>query len=388
MSVSNVAIVGTGFMGPAHAEGLRRLGINVAGILGSSVEKSRRAAEDLGIPKAYGDLAELLADGEIEAVHITSPNRHHFEQASQTLQAGKHVHCEKPLAMTSAESGALVKLASESGLAAGVNYNMRFYPLNWEVRSMIQGGALGRIHSITGSYVQDWLLYPTDYNWRVLSGEGGKLRAVADIGTHWLDLVQFITGLSVTAVQADLKTVHTTRQRPLGEVETFSAKVQAPDATESIDIETEDSGAALLRFSNGAHGSLWVSQVTAGRKNCLRYEIAGSEASVAWNSEQPNELWIGHRNQANQLLLRDPGLVSDAALAHIGYPGGHNEGYDDSFKHSFKSFYDYITAGDFSAPEPFPTFAEGHKEIVLCEAILQSHEQVRWVEIIDTTVEG
>ena len=380
MSVSNVAIVGTGFMGPAHTEGLRRLGINVAGILGSSAEKSQRAAADLGIPKAYSDFAGLLADREIEAVHITSPNRHHFQQASQALQAGKHVHCEKPLAMTSAESGALVELAGESGLAAGVNYNMRFYPLNWEVRSMIQSGALGRIHAITGSYVQDWLLYPTDYNWRVLSGEGGKLRAVADIGTHWLDLVQFITGLSVTAVQADLKTVHTTRQRPIGEVETFSAKVQAPDATESIDIETEDSGAALLRFSNGAHGSLWVSQITAGRKNCLRYEIAGSEASVAWNSEQPNELWIGHRNQPNQLLLRDPGLVSEAALAHIGYPGGHNEGYDDSFKHSFKSFYDYIGAADFSAPEPFPTFADGHKEILLCEAILASHEQEGWVE--------
>lgn len=381
MSVSNVAIVGTGFMGPAHTEGLRRLGINVAGILGSSAEKSQRAAADLGIPKAYSDLAELLADREIEAVHITSPNRHHFQQASQALQTGKHVHCEKPLAMTSAESGALVKLANESGFAAGVNYNMRFYPLNWEVRSMIQSGALGRIHSITGSYVQDWLLYPTDYNWRVLSGEGGKLRAVADIGTHWLDLVQFITGFSVTAVQADLKTVHNTRQRPTGEVETFSAKVQAPDATESIDIETEDSGAALLRFSNGAHGSLWVSQITAGRKNCLRYEIAGSEASVAWNSEQPNELWIGHRNQPNQLLLRDPGLVSEAALAHIGYPGGHNEGYDDSFKHSFKSFYDYIAAADFSATEPFPTFADGHKEILLCEAILASHEQEKWVEI-------
>ena len=383
MTVSNVAIVGTGFMGPAHTEGLRRLGINVAGILGSSAEKSRRAAAELNIPKAYSDFSELLADGQIEAVHITSPNRHHYEQASQALQAGKHVHCEKPLAMTSAESGAFVKLASDSGLAAGVNYNMRFYPLNWEVRAMIRSGALGDIHSITGSYVQDWLLYPTDYNWRVLSGEGGKLRAVADIGTHWLDLIQFITGQSVTAVQADLKTVHTTRQRPIGEVETFSAKVQAPDATESIDIETEDSGAALLRFSGGAHGSLWVSQITAGRKNCLRYEIAGSEASVAWNSEQPNELWIGHRNQANQLLLRDPGLVSADALAHIGYPGGHNEGYDDSFKHSFKAFYDYIAAGDLNAPEPFPTFADGHKEIILCEAILQSHEQERWVGISD-----
>ena len=381
MRVFNVAIVGTGFMGPAHTEGLRRLGMNVAGILGSSAEKSRRAAQELGIPKAYGSYAELLADDEIESVHITSPNRHHYVQASDALNAGKHVHCEKPLAMTSAESGALCDLARDSGLAAGVNYNMRFYPLNWEVRAMVRSGALGRIHSVYGSYVQDWLLYPTDYNWRVLSEEGGKLRAVADIGTHWLDLVQFVTGLSVTALQADLKTVHTTRQRPVGEVETFSAKVEEIEATESIDIETEDSGAALLRFGEGAHGSLWVSQITAGRKNCLRYEIAGSEATVAWNSEQPNELWIGHRNEANRHLLRDPGLVSEDARAHIGYPGGHNEGYDDSFKHSFKSFYDYIAAGDFSAPEPFPTFADGHKEIVLCEAILESHQQGGWVEI-------
>jgi predicted dehydrogenase len=377
----NVAIVGTGFMGPAHTEALRRLGINVAGILGSSAEKSQRAAQELGIAKAYRDYDELLADETIQVVHITSPNRYHFEQASKALQSGKHVHCEKPLAMTSAESGALVKLTQESDLAAGVNYNIRFYPLNLEVRDMIQRGALGNIFSIYGSYVQDWLLYPTDYNWRVLSDEGGQLRAVADIGTHWLDLLQTITGLPVTAVFADLKTVHTTRQRPVGEVATFSGKVEQIEATEPIPIETEDYGAILLRFKGGAHGSLWVSQVTAGRKNCLRYEIAGTEGAVAWNSEQPNDLWIGQRNQPNQQLIRDPGLVSAAARAHITYPGGHNEGYDDSFKQSFKAFYDYIAAGDFSAPEPFPTFAEGHKEIVLCEAILRSHQKQQWVEI-------
>jgi predicted dehydrogenase len=377
----NVAIVGTGFMGPAHTEALRRLGINVAGILGSSAEKSQRAAQELGIAKAYSDYDEMLADEAIQVVHVTSPNRHHFEQASRALKAGKHVHCEKPLAMTAAESRALVELARASGLAAGVNYNIRYYPLNLEARDMIQRGALGNVFSIYGSYVQDWLLYPTDYNWRVLGDEGGKLRAVADIGTHWLDLLQTITGLGVTAVFADLQTVHKTRQRPLGEVATFSGKVEKVNATESISIDTEDYGSVLLRFSNGAHGSLWVSQVTAGRKNSLRYEIAGTEGAVAWNSEQPNDLWLGHRNQPNQQLIRDPGLVSEAARAAITYPGGHNEGYDDSFKQSFKAFYDYIAAGDFTAPEPFPTFAEGHNEIVLCEAILQSHEQQKWVEI-------
>jgi predicted dehydrogenase len=381
MKPFSVAIIGTGFMGPAHTEALRRLGITVAGILGSSAQKSQTAATALGIPKAYADLDELLADDEIDAVHITSPNRYHFEQASRVLAAGKHVHCEKPLAMTAAESAQLVALAQDSGVAAGVNYNMRFYPLNVEVRERIGRGDLGDVLSVQGSYVQDWLLYDTDYNWRVLGEEGGKLRAVADIGTHWLDLVQRITGLEVEAVFADLKTVHSTRQRPKGEVATFSGKVEQIAATESIPIDTEDYGAVLLRFRGGARGSLWVSQVTAGRKNCLRYEIAGSQSAVAWNSEQPNDLWIGHRNQPNQWLLRDPGLVSAAARATITYPGGHNEGYDDSFKQSFKAFYDYIAAGDMSAPAPFPTFADGHREIVLCEAILRSHREEKWVEM-------
>jgi predicted dehydrogenase len=376
-----VAITGTGFMGPAHTEALRRLGIEVVGILGSSAEKSRQAAENLGIPKAYGHYDELLTDDEVQVVHVTSPNRVHFDQASRALKAGKHVLCEKPLAMTSDESAALVKMAQESGHVAGVNYNIRFYPLNLEARERIRQGDLGEIHSVFGGYVQDWLLYPTDYNWRVLVEEGGALRAVADIGTHWLDLVQMITGLKVEAVLADLKTIHPTRQRPKGEVETFSGKVQQIEATESIKIDTEDYGAVLLRFKGGAHGSLWVSQVTAGRKNCLRYEIAGANGSMAWNSESPNDLWLGYRDKANEMLIRDPGLVSDTARTYITYPGGHNEGYDDTFKQCFKAFYDYLAAGDFSAPEPFPTFADGHEEILLCEAIFKSHHESRWVKI-------
>ena len=381
MSNFNVAIIGTGFMGPVHTEALRRLGLTVAGILGSSAEKSAQAAASLGISRPYNSLDDLLADDKIDVVHITSPNRFHFEQASRALKAGKHVHCEKPLAMTSSESAALVALAQETGLVAGVNYNIRFYPLNLEARSLIASGAIGEVFSIYGSYVQDWLLYPSDYNWRVLAAEGGQLRAVADIGTHWLDLLQSITGLEVEAVFADLKTVHPTRQRPGGEVETFSGKVQPAAAGQSIAIETEDCGAILLRFKGDVQGSLWVSQVTAGRKNCLRYEIAGSEGSIAWNSQQPNDLWLGHRNEANRQLIRDPGLLSEVARAHSSYPGGHNEGYDDSFKQSFKAFYDYLAAADFSAPPPFPTFADGHHEILICEAILQSHQEERWVSV-------
>jgi predicted dehydrogenase len=376
-----VAVVGTGFMGPAHVEALRRLGVPVTGILGSTPEKSQAVAERLGLPKGYATYADLLADPEVDAVHLTTPNRLHFEEARGALAAGKHVICEKPLAMNSAESAQLVELARQSGLAAGVNYNIRFYPLCLEARERVRSGGLGDIYSIQGSYVQDWLLYPTDYNWRVLVEEGGPLRAVADIGTHWLDLVQFITGLAVEAVCADLKTVHPVRQRPKGEVETFKGKVEQIAATDPIEIQTEDCGAVLLRFQGGARGVLWVSQVTAGRKNCLRFEIAGAQSALAWNSEEPNDLWVGHRNEPNQQLPRDPGLLSPAARAYASYPGGHAEGYPDSFKQCFKAFYDYIATGELSAPAPFPTFLDGHREIVLCEAILQSHREGRWVTI-------
>lgn len=375
------AIIGTGFMGPAHAEALRRVGVDVVGILGSSAEKSRLAATSLGLRKAYRSLEELLDDGEVGVVHVTSPNRLHFAQAGAALRAGKHVLCEKPLAMNAAESAELVALVRQSGLAAGVNYNIRFYPLCLEARERIARGELGAIHSITGSYVQDWLLYPADYNWRVLEAEGGALRAVADIGTHWLDLVQTISVRRVEAVCADLQTIFPVRQRPAGEVETFSGKTAGHTNLQDVAITTEDHGAVMLRFGGGARGVLWVSQVTAGRKNCLRFEIAGAQATLAWNSERPDELWVGHRERANELLMRDPALVSDAARQHVGYPGGHAEGYPDSFKQCFRAFYEYIEVGDFSAPPPFPTFADGHQEILLCDAILRSHREQRWVKL-------
>jgi predicted dehydrogenase len=357
------------------------------GILGSSQAKSCRAAEEMGLPKAYASFAEVLADEEVQSVHITTPNRLHFQMASEALQAGKHVLCEKPLAMDSTESAALVQQAAgQKGLAAGVNYNVRFYPLCIEARDMVQRGDLGEVYSVCGSYVQDWLFYPTDYNWRVLASQGGLLRAVADIGTHWLDLVQAITGLEVEAVCADLQTVHPVRQRPKGEVNTFKAQVEGEVGTEPIEIATEDYGCVMLRFrrtrsQGGARGCLWVSQVTAGRKNCLRYEIAGSRCALAWRSERPNELWIGRRDRANENLIRDPALISNAARAYTNYPGGHNEGFPDTFKQCFRAFYDYIAAGDFSARPPFPTFADGHREILLCEAILKSHRQGQWVKL-------
>jgi predicted dehydrogenase len=382
-SVLRAAVVGTGFIGPVHVEGLRRAGVDVAGIVGSSPEKSYAAADRLGLRHGYASFDEVLADASVDVVHLTTPNRHHFAQAAAALVAGKHVLCEKPLAMNSRETAELVRLAQASGLAAGVCYNVRFYPLCLEAADRVRRGTIGDVHHVAGSYVQDWLLHPTDFNWRVLSEDGGELRAVADIGTHWLDLIQFITGQQVEAVCADLRTVIPERQRPRGGVETFSGKLNTASQLEPVAIDTEDYGCLMLRFHGGSRGVVWVSQVTAGRKNCLRFELAGSKQSMAWDSERPNELWLGHRDQPNELLIRDPALLSTPARRHADYPGGHNEGFPDTFKQLFRDFYDYVGAGDLTAAPTFPTFADGHHEVLLCEAVLRSHREQRWVAVED-----
>lgn len=381
MTHLTAAVIGTGFIGPVHIEGLRRAGVRVAGVLGSSASRSLEAAQALGLPRGYTSLDDLLGDAEVDVVHITTPNRFHFAQASAALRAGKHVLCEKPLAMDSSESEELVQIARDSGLAAGVNYNLRYYPLCIEAAERRRAGEVGELVHVAGSYVQDWLFHETDFNWRVLGEEGGQLRAISDIGTHWLDLIHFITGREVEAVLADLKTVFSTRRRPVGSVETFSSKLRVERETEPVAITTEDCGSVLLRFVGGGRGVLWVSQVTAGRKNCCRYELTGSKETLAWNSEVPNELWVGHRDEPNEVLIRDPALLSARAQHFASYPGGHNEGFPDTFKQLCRDFYGYIAAGDFSATPTFPTFVDGHREILLCDAILKSHRQHSWVHL-------
>ncbi len=381
MYETSAAVVGAGFIGPAHVEALRRLGVPITGILGVDRAESQSAAKALGLPKAYGDFDELLADKAVGAVHLAVPNVLHYEMSKRALQAGKHVMCEKPLAMTSAESAELAAMAKETGRAAGVCYNVRFYPLNLEARDMVARGDVGEVWAVNGSYVQDWLFHETDYNWRVLAEQGGELRAVADIGTHWMDLVTTITQLQVEAVLADLRTVHEVRKRPTGEVETFTGKLAREVETEPVDIATEDYGAILFRFRGGARGSLWVSQVTAGRKNRICYEIAGSKCALAWDSESPNELWIGRRERANECLLRDPALVAETPRRFVNYPGGHNEGFPDAFKQCFRAFYDWIAAADPTGEPLYPTFQQGHHEVVLCEAILKSHREQNWIPL-------
>jgi len=381
MSKVRAAVVGSGFIGPVHVEALRRAGVDVVGILDADIERTRQAATRLQLERAYQDLDELLADPDVGSVHIAVPNRYHYEMAKRVLEGGKHVMCEKPLAMNSRESSELVELAAGADVAAGVNYNIRYYPLCLEAAQLVRSGQVGDIFHVTGSYVQDWLFHDTDFNWRVLAQEGGELRAVADIGTHWLDLIHAITQQEVVAVCADLATVMPVRQRPVGVVETFSGKGNAPVGTEPVQVDTEDYGCVLLRLADGGRGCVFVSQVTAGRKNCLRFELAGAKQSLAWNSESPNELWLGQRDEPNRVLLRDPALLSERAGSFVSYPGGHNEGFPDTFKQCFRDFYQYIEAGDLAATRPFPTFADGHREIVLCEAILRSHREQRWIEM-------
>jgi predicted dehydrogenase len=377
-----VAVVGTGFIGPVHVEAIRRLGYQVVGILGSSPERGGTRAREMGVPKAYATFAELLADPAVDSVHITTPNKTHFQMSRDALLAGKHVVCEKPLAMNANESRQLVELAAgHPGQVAAVNYNIRFYPLALQAYDLIRAGEIGDVMSVQGSYTQDWLLLPTDWNWRLVPEEGGELRAVADIGTHWLDLVTFITGLRVDSTLADMATFIKTRKRPKRAVATFQAKEAgtAPGDFEDVEIRTEDYATVMLRFQGGARGVMTVSQLVAGRKNRLYYEVAGTKASLAWDSERPNELWIGRRDRASELLLRDPSLATPTAARFINYPGGHNEGFPDTFKQLYRAIYEHVVTGQRGMA--YPTFADGHREIVLCDAIARSAKEECWVKV-------
>ncbi|CAN5562345.1 Gfo/Idh/MocA family oxidoreductase [soil metagenome] len=377
----NAGVVGTGFIGPVHVEALRRNGINVLGIVGSNPETAAANAAQMRLPGVFSSLDEVLDVPELDCVHITTPNHLHAPMVEQVLAAGKHVVCEKPLAMTAAEGEKLLQLANDSGLVHAVNFNIRFYPQCHQARSMVRSGELGSVYLIHGAYLQDWLLKETDWNWRLESDLGGEMRAVADIGSHWLDLLTFVGGQRITAVCADFATLLPVRKKPTKPVETFGGKELDPEDYESRHISTEDYASILLRFEDGAHGVLTVSQVSAGRKNHLRFEIDGSRRSVAWISERPEELWIGEREKASEVLLRDPGLLSAEARQITSYPGGHAEGFPDTFKQLYAKVYEAIEGGGPPEAPEYPTFADGLYALQVGEAILDSANSRSWVDV-------
>lgn len=376
-----VGVIGTGFIGPAHIEALRRTGLaDVVALADINKDVAKAKAEELSVPQSYGDYKALLAEPEIDIVHICTPNNLHFSMSKDAMEAGKHVVCEKPLAMNSAEAEELVRIAKEKGVVNAIHFNIRFYPIIHHVRAMIESGELGEILAVNGSYQQDWLFYNTDYNWRLEPEYSGDSRAIADIGSHWLDSVEFMTGLKVTKVCADFATFYPIRKKPLKSLETYSGKLLTPEDYVDVPIGTEDYATVLLRFEGKAHGSLTVNQVAAGRKNRCYFEIYGSKKSVVIDTERCNELWIGRRDGNNELLLRDPSLLQPSARAVTSFPGGHNEGFPDTSKQLFKKLYMYILNGR-SGPVEFPTFEAGARELVLCERIVDSARKESWVNI-------
>jgi predicted dehydrogenase len=373
------AVIGTGFIGTVHVEALRRIGVQVRGVLGSTAERGAARAEALGVPRAYASLDDLLADPTVECVHVTSPNDLHVSQTKAILAAGRHVICEKPLAMDAASSAELVELAASSGLVNATNFNIRYYPLNQQARETVATGILGDVRLVTGRYFQDWLLLESDWNWRLQPDRGGALRAVGDIGSHWMDLMTYITGQHITEVMADLTTFIATRREPAGPVESFST-ARSDDTVEHA-IGTEDTAQILLRFEGGARGAVSISQISPGRKNSLQYEIDGSESALAWDSEQPDQAWIGHRDRPNEILIRNPALMGPAGQAAAALPGGHVEGFFDTFCAHFRAVYADVVAGAVSSRPGYPTFADGHDEMLVGDAIARSAHEGRWVSV-------
>ena len=374
------AMLGTGFMGKVHTEAIRRLGnVEVAAVAGSTQEVADKFAAAYFIPKATGDWRSLLADPSIDAVHVCTPNVLHYPMVEAALDAGKHVVCEKPLTMTAAEAHELAALATRKKLAHCVNHNLRYYPVVQHVRSMIEAGELGDILVVNGTYFQDWLLYDTDWNWRLDSKDNGPSRCLADIGSHWCDMAEHVTGLRITSVCADIQTFHKTRKRPKGPIETFAGKMLKPEDYHEVPIDTEDFGAVVFRMGERTRGSFTASQVSAGRKNRLNIEIYGTKGGMAWDQERPDELWMGHRNAPNRVIIKDPSLLKEGARSYADLPGGHSEGYDDTFKQVFRRFYHSIE--DPAAEPEYPQFADGLRQLTILEAELESNRTRAWVDV-------
>ena len=370
-----MGIVGAGFVGPHHIDAVRRLGfVDVIAVAGSSQASADKKAEAVGARKAYGSYEALLNDPDIQVVHNATPNYLHYPVNAAAIAKGKHVVSDKPLAMTAAEAKKLLEQATKAGVVHAVTFNYRGNPLVQQARNMIARGDIGKPNFLVGQYLQDWLLKDTDYSWRLEPDKGGASSALGDIGSHWCDLAQHISGLRITHVLGDITTVIPKRKKPIGSREAFAA-ADANQKVEEVDIKVEDLASVLLRFDNGAKGSFSVGQVCAGHKNDLELEICGSKASLKWRQEHQNELLIGHRERPNEILQKDPSLIDQAAGKYAHLPGGHQEAWADAFANLMRDIYGFIAEGrKASDPHPpaFATFEDGYRANCIIEAILKS----------------
>ena len=366
-----------GFIGAVHVEALHRLkDVDVVAV--ADVSDAAKKAKALGVPRGYGDYREMIERENLDVLHICTPNDTHFDAARYALESGVHILCEKPMTRTVEEAEELCLLAQKRGLLGAMNFAFRYYPMVMQMHDMVCSGEVGRIFTIHGSYLQDWLFYDNDYTWRLDPLVSGESRAFADIGSHWIDMVEWITGQRVVAVMADFSTVHPIRRKPLGNVESFANKLVTNQQYEDIHIETEDCAAVLFRFANGSIGSCIISQVYGGRKNQTIISVGGSECAMHWDSEEVNSLWIGRRNEANLSLVRDPALLKENARSIVAYPGGHAEGFADAIKQNFAAFYYDIIKGEAVNPL-YATLEDGLREMRICENVILSAREKRWI---------
>jgi predicted dehydrogenase len=383
------AVIGTGFMGRVHLEALRRVEhVDVVEVAATSLDKARDAGAGYNVLNVTGDWQDVMRDPSIDAVHVATPNVSHYPIARAALEAGKHVICEKPLAMSTAQAQELTDLAAAKKLRNGLCHNLRFYPMVQQMRSLREAGSFGDILVVQGTYSQDWMLYESDWNWRVDPKVSGPSRVMADIGSHFFDMAEHVTGLKVSAVCSDLQIFYPTRKQPLVDSkgasgESFSGKLGGAGETVDTPIVTEDFGATLFRMAqNGVErtrGAMTASQVSAGRKNGLVLEIYGTKGGASWRQERPEELWLGHRDAPNPVLMKDPSLLNEAARAYADYPGGHAEGYPDTHKQLYRRF--YASIADPSLTPDYPQFADGLRQMKILDAELASHKSRAWVDV-------
>ena len=379
MKQLRAGVIGVGFIGAVHIEQLRRLG-NVEVVAITDSANAQQRADAMFVPKGYEDYKEMIDNEQLDCIHICTPNNTHHEIAMYAMQHGVNVVCEKPMTCTVEQAKEMRDFAKEKGLVNAMNFNCRFYPMAYQMRQMVQSGEVGDVYTIHGGYLQDWLYYDTDYSWRLEPEASGKSRAFADIGSHWIDLVEYITGLKVTEVLADFEIFHKTRKKPLKEIATYSGMALRPEDYEEVPITTEDYATVLFHLSNGAHACCNISQVFAGRKNQMLVSVAGSKCSMHWDSENSNAVWVGRRDTRNGELVKDPSILDDATKQIISYPGGHVEGFPDTFKQNFKQIYAKIEAKDTTEAD-FATFDAGMREMQLCDKIVQSAAERCWISI-------
>jgi predicted dehydrogenase len=374
------AVFGTGFVGRVHMEGIVRTGfVELYGLAEAQADKAKALGAEYRIPKVTTDYRELLADPELDAVHICTPNALHYPMAKAALEAGKHVVCEKPLSTSPELVRELIGIANARKLRNCTNHNLRYYPMVQHMRRMVEAGELGDILVVQGTYSQDWLLYDTDWNWRIDAKENGPSRTMADIGSHFCDMAEHVTGMRITSLCADLQTFHKTRRRPKGPIETFAGKTLRPEDYIEVPISTEDFGSVIFRMGDRARGAFTASQVNVGRKNRLNLEVYGTKCGISWDQERPDELWIGQRNSPNQIIVKDPSLMQAKARPYADLPGGHSEGYDDTFKQVFRRFYRSIL--DPKMTPEYPQFVDGLRQLTILDAELASAKNRGWADV-------